>query len=172
LRKALRTLLVAAAILAVLYFGWRRSPLHQVRSIAVGVEIYAPPERVWQVLTEFDAYRDWNPFITEASGSARVGERISVTVKAGGRATTIHPRVEAAQPERVLRWKGHLFFPGLLDGEHEFLLEPDGPNNTRFLQIERFDGLLVVPFWKQISPATSRGFREMNQALKARAESR
>jgi Polyketide cyclase / dehydrase and lipid transport len=36
------------------------------------IDIHATPQRVWQLLTDFAAYPDWNPFITRSSGSARV----------------------------------------------------------------------------------------------------
>jgi uncharacterized protein YndB with AHSA1/START domain len=31
-----------------------------------------PPKRVWEVLTDFAAFSDWNSFITQARGTARV----------------------------------------------------------------------------------------------------
>jgi hypothetical protein len=51
---------------------------------------------------------------------------------------------------------------------HEFLLEPvHGP--TRLRHRERFTGLLV-PFLTRTLRRTARGFEELNQALKQRAE--
>ena len=35
--------------------------------------IEAPPERVWQILTDLDSYPDWNPFIIEGSGQVTEG---------------------------------------------------------------------------------------------------
>ena len=34
------------------------------------------------------------------------------------------PRVLKAEPNRELRWLGHLGIPGLFDGEHIFTIEP------------------------------------------------
>jgi uncharacterized protein YndB with AHSA1/START domain len=34
------------------------------------IEIDAHAERVWQVLTDFRTYAEWNPFMTQASGIA------------------------------------------------------------------------------------------------------
>jgi hypothetical protein len=75
----------------------------------------------------------------------------------------------AAERERLLRWLGRLGLPGLLDGEHSFRLDPAGEGRTRFVQSERFTGLLVRFFGKTLAQ-TERGFAQMNEALKRRAE--
>ena len=60
--------------------------------------------------------------------------------------------------------------PGIFDGEHIFSIEPLGTNQARFVQREIFTGLLVPLFTRELDTNTRRGFEEMNQALKARAE--
>jgi uncharacterized protein YndB with AHSA1/START domain len=32
-----------------------------MRELGTEVEIAAPPERIWEILTDFAAYPDWNP---------------------------------------------------------------------------------------------------------------
>jgi len=59
--------LIALLTLAGIFFWY--SPYHQVRSIVTVVDINAPGNRVWQVLTDLDGYRAWNPFLTSASGA-------------------------------------------------------------------------------------------------------
>jgi hypothetical protein len=73
------------------------------------------------------------------------------------------------EPGRELRWIGRVLIPGIFDGEHGFLLEPTAAGHTRFTQMERFSGVLVRPFSRTID-RTETGFRQMNEALKARAE--
>jgi hypothetical protein len=54
------------------------------------IDIDAGPERVWQVLTDFAAYREWNPFIVSVDGSAEVGARLTVRMQpVGARAVTL-----------------------------------------------------------------------------------
>jgi uncharacterized protein YndB with AHSA1/START domain len=48
------------------------------------IEIDATQERVWQILTDFAAYPDWNPFITRASGTARPSERLQLPRRRSG----------------------------------------------------------------------------------------
>ena len=60
--------------------------------------------------------------------------------------------------------------PGLFDGEHVFTIEALGENRVRFMQREIFTGVLVPLFARSLDTDTLRGFNEMNQALKGRAE--
>jgi hypothetical protein len=60
--------------------------------------------------------------------------------------------------------------PGLFDGEHSFSLEPAGPGRVRMVQQEEFRGLAARPILAVIGEPTLAGFRQMNQALKARVE--
>ena len=135
------------------------------------IEIDAPADRVWDVLTDFTAYPDWNPFIRRAGGPVRVGSRLEARLQPpAGRAMTLRPTVLAAVPNRELRWLGHLFVPGLFDGEHGFRIESLASDRVRFVQEERFAGLLAPLVLRFVERDTRQGFEAMNRALKARAE--
>jgi hypothetical protein len=85
------------------------------------IEIQAPDSRVWQLLTDFASYPQWNPFIRWAKGEVKVGARLEVHIQpSGARGMTFKPTVLRAEPNRELRWKGNLVLPGLFDGEHIF----------------------------------------------------
>jgi hypothetical protein len=135
------------------------------------IAIKATPQRVWEILTDFPAYPAWNPFIPHISGSTTVGSRLDVQLQPpGGRGMRMRPTVLAAAPSQELRWLGHLGVPGLFDGEHRFRIEPLGTDRVRFIQDERFSGLLAPLVMRFIERATRQGFEAMNEALKARAE--
>lgn len=135
------------------------------------IEIDAPPNAVWAVLIDFPRFRDWNPFIASVSGEAKVGERLEVVLSPPeGREMTFRPTVLVVDPERELRWLGHLFFRGLFDGEHFFRLVEVAKTRTRFVHGENFTGILVKPLTQTLTK-TARGFVYMNQAIKRRVES-
>jgi len=141
------------------------------KEISGEIEIRAGAEAVWKVLTDFEGYSEWNSFMRPVVGAAEVGARLRVQVRPpGGRAMAFRPRVTAVAPERELRWKGRLWAPGLLDGEHVFEIEPLGTDTVRFVQREIFTGLLVPFVSKKILDQTAAGFGEMNRALKERVE--
>jgi hypothetical protein len=141
-----------------------------MREISAEVDIDAKPERVWEVLTAFARYPEWNPFIREASGTARVGETLTLRMfPEHGRPMSFKPRVLVADEGAELRWIGRLLVPGIFDGEHRFVLSPLG-GGTRVVQSEKFSGLLVPLFGKTVD-GTVEDFRRLNSALKDTAES-
>ena len=74
-------------------------------------------------------------------------------------------------PDEELRWLGRLILPGIFDGEHFFRIEPlDLGLRAKFIQAERFTGLLVPLLRKSLDRGTREGFEAMNQAFKLRVE--
>ena len=60
---------------AVPAYTEERTPEERMgRELNTQIDIDAPVERVWSVLTDFAAYPEWNPFILSAEGSLAVGE--------------------------------------------------------------------------------------------------
>jgi hypothetical protein len=160
--------LIALLTLAGIFFWY--SPYHQVRSIVTVVDIDAPGDRVWQVLTDLDGYRAWNPFLTSASGAIAPGSKITISAKVGKRTITFHPRVSAVEPRKKLVWVGRLFSSELFEGEHQFDVIERDQSHTRVIQSEHFKGMLVAVLWSRFSPALVQGFRAMNDTLKHRCE--
>jgi hypothetical protein len=135
------------------------------------IEIQASDERVWQLLTDFASFPQWNPFIRRVSGEVKEGKKLKVYIQpSGAEAMTFRPTILKAEPNRELRWLGHFLMPGLFDGEHIFIIEPSGENCVCFVQREIFQGSLVPLFAEKLDKETTRGFEEMNQALKVQAE--
>ncbi len=142
-----------------------------MKEISAHIEISATPQRVWSILTDFESYPRWNPFIRSLSGEPKEGSRLKVLMQPpGSRGMAFNPVVLKAEPGKELRWLGHLFVPGLFDGEHRFVIEPTGGNPLIFTQSEKFKGLLVPLFWKSLDRDTREGFSQMNEALKKLAE--
>jgi hypothetical protein len=141
-----------------------------MRELRREIEVEAPPERVWAVVRDFAAYPEWNPFIQRISGELREGARLEVRIEPpGGRAMTFKPVVRAVEANRELRWLGRLLAPGIFDGEHRLRIEPLESGRSRFVQSERFSGLLVG-LAKGTLAKTEAGFEQMNAALKTRVE--
>lgn len=143
-----------------------------MKELRTQIEIGASADRVWEVLTDFSAFPDWNPFVRSAQGEPRVGEQLTVFLKPPkGMGMTFKPKVLKAEPGRELRWLGKLMMPGLFDGEHIFEIESTGDNTARLTQREEFRGVLIPLFSLMgVFKNTRAGFEQMNQALKERAE--
>lgn len=143
-----------------------------MRTIQTEILIDAPPEAVWSVLTQFETYPAWNPFIVNIQGARTEGGRLDVLLHPpGGSAMNFRPMILRWNKNQELRWKGKLLVPGLFDGEHYFCIEKSTDGKSRFLHGEKFSGVLVPLLWKSLEPKTRAGFDAMNRALKTVVES-
>jgi hypothetical protein len=141
-----------------------------MKSLHAEVEIDAPAERVWQIVSGLGRYAEWNPFIIRATGQPRVGERLAITISAPGmKPVSFRPRVLDIEPGRLIRWKGEFKLPGLFDGRHALIVDPLGDGRSRFTTHEDVSGILL-PFAGKVMTASQRGFELMARALKERAE--
>jgi len=135
------------------------------------IEIDAPAEAVWEVLTDLEHYREWNPFITKSAGEVAVGNKLVNRMEPpGGKAMTFKPAVTAVEPAQTFEWLGRLGVPGVFDGRHRFELVGTPSGGTRVTHGEYFTGVLVRFLRKSLDSQTLAGFEAMNAALKTRAE--
>jgi len=143
---------------------------NEIRSETV---IGGTPTQVWNVLSDFSRYSEWNPGFEKAEGRAEVGQTLHLTfAKEGGRGMTMHPTVLVADPGRELRWLGRLWIPGIFDGEHCFEIQETELGRVRFVQRERFRGVLVPFLRKMIEVDTLGMFEKVNAALAVRVAER
>lgn len=141
------------------------------KEIKTQITIEASPNRVWEVLTDFEQYSAWNPFIKSIKGQVKTGNKIIVRLEPpGGKGMTFKPKVLVFETNKEFKWIGHLFFQGLFDGEHRFELIDNGDGTTTFIQAEKFRGILVRMLSKMLDVNTMNGFKAMNEQLKLEAE--
>ena len=136
------------------------------KQIKTSITINASKERIWEILTDFENYPEWNTFIKSVFGKVEVGKQIRIELQG----MTFKPIVLVLNNNTELRWLGHLWFKGLFDGEHRFYLTDNGNGTTNFEQSEKFSGILVKLFSKSLDKDTKIGFEKMNKELKLRAE--
>ena len=138
------------------------------------IEIEATSEQVWEILTNFADFPQWNPYlrrVSEVSGEIEVGAKLEMEVQPlGGSATTFKATLIKVEPNRELRWRGHIIMPGLFEAEHSFTIEPVDTNRVKFVQHEEFRGILAALMLRFLGEKTQNGFEAMNQALKDEAE--
>ena len=139
---------------------------NEIRSEAM---IDATNEEVWSVLADFGSYGEWNPGFASIEGRAEAGTKLDIVFSLKGERTIrMRPTVLVVELGRELRWIGRLLMPGLFDGEHRFEIHEDEPGRVRFVQGERFRGLLVPFLRSMIEVDTLAMFERVNEALASR----
>ena len=140
------------------------------RVIEKSVDIDADAATVWRVLSNLEGFHAWNPFMTTASGELKVGARPKITMTLpDAKPMSFSPKVLEVVDNSKVRWLGKVGIRGLFDGEHTLSIEPRAGGGVRFVNHEKFGGLLV-PFMGKTLQKAEGAFDAMNQALKARAE--
>ncbi|MCU4165065.1 SRPBCC family protein [Carboxylicivirga caseinilyticus] len=134
--------------------------------IKTSLQINASKELIWKILTDFDRYPEWNPFIKSLSGKVETGNQITVKLNN----MVFKPTILKYEKNSEFKWLGHLGLKGLFDGEHKFHLKTNTDGSTTLEQSEKFTGILIHLFPKKMYEDTKQSFIQMNDELKLRAE--
>ncbi|KAG2498653.1 hypothetical protein HYH03_003399 [Edaphochlamys debaryana] len=144
-------------------------------SLRTQIEINAPSERVWEVLSNYPGWSAWNSFLNmdqQPAGKLEPGQALAVAFQPPGQSkpTKMKPQVLRYTDGSELAWRGRLLGTDLLFvGEHFFRLEAQGPKKTVLHHGEDFRGLLV-PLVGGMLKNTEKGFLAFNEGLKKAAE--
>jgi uncharacterized protein YndB with AHSA1/START domain len=121
------------------------------------LEISAPPERVWAVLTDLDQWPTWNADVKSMQFGKSVAPGSTFRWKAGpGRISSVIGRVE---PPLLIAWTGRTLG---IKATHFWILEPQN-GSTLVRTEESYDGLVAHVFrgslQKTLDEALERGLR-------------
>ncbi|WP_419861995.1 SRPBCC domain-containing protein [Candidatus Palauibacter sp.] len=134
------------------------------------VEIDAPVERAWEILTDFERYGEWNPFTPSVATDFEIGAPVELYVRMGPWRLKQVERIEAVEPPQLIAWSttmGHRF---LISALREQRLEPVGDGRCRYRTTDDFSGLLIPLVMLFFGGFVRRGFNDVARGLKARAE--
>lgn len=130
------------------------------------IEVAAPPEVVWEVLTEFDRWPEWNPDVKSMSYEGPLAPGSVFRWKAGP--GTIVSTLESVDPPRGVSWRGRTMSVRAL---HEWSLEPR-EGGTRVETEESFSGLLARLMRGSLQKTLDRTLEQGLEHLKREAERR
>jgi hypothetical protein len=144
-----------------------------MHKICTDITIEAPINEVWDLLTDFDNYNAWNPFIKIIKGKFELGSKLDVFMQPPGmKGTNFTPVITKIEPVNEFRWIGNLWVKGIFDGEHVFRLEELENERSRLIQCERFRGILAPLILHIVGEKTRKGFEKMNNSLKRECETK
>jgi hypothetical protein len=124
------------------------------------------PEQVWRILTHFESYSEWNPFIIKAN---QVNDKslVITTQVIDDKPQTFQPTIMQFQPYTELSWTGQVGSKYLLKAEHRFSLKVTN-GNTRLTHSETFSGLISCIINQDKQNKIKKSFENMNAALEER----
>ncbi len=77
-----------------------------MRATGTGIDIAAPPCRVWRLLPDFDGCQAWNPFLTRWGAAPSGGLPVEAPVRQQRRpALVLTPKMVALETRRELLWR-------------------------------------------------------------------
>lgn len=142
--------------------------------LITAIDIDAPIERVWKILSDTDAWPSWNPLLQDFKGSLREGEKAKVSLLFEGKKLPVSVELVDVKPLERISWIGPAFKPArtVFSGMHYFELKEIEGGGTRLIHGERFRGLIPDGewFWKAAEPRVEPAYTAFNVALKERAE--
>ena len=120
------------------------------------IQIAAPLDTVWRVLTDFEHWTDWNPMVNQASGSASVGSPLHITMRGPDAkdGMTYKPIVMESNPPKTFRWRATMMGSLMFTNDRVFELRTI-EGGTELTNTEEFRGLMVPLFWN-VEPAEPR----------------
>jgi hypothetical protein len=136
----------------------------------VRVELIIPASRraVWDVLTDFARYPEWNPFTIGVGTSGRIGDPVDLDVMLGGKRMKMRERMRVFEPMHRVGWGLQILGGRLLDCTRVQELEDAGEGATRYVCHESFRGLSVPLFFGLYQKRMQAGFEANAQALSRR----
>lgn len=134
------------------------------------VGIHAPADVIWEVIADIPRWHEWNPLYTAGAGQIRMGATLDLTLALPGQAPQqIQPVVLDWVPNEQLHWRMSMM-GGMVKTIRFIEIEQLAPESCIVSNGELFSGLMAKPMLRRVGRAFHRGFREMGEALKARAE--
>ncbi len=140
------------------------------RAVEFRLGVQAPAEIVWEVVSDFDSWKDWNPLYRKAEGQMKIGTTLTLEQHLPGEpAKVITPIVQDWVPYEQLHWRSTRV-GGLVTAIRYLEIENMGPENATFSNGELFIGMLLRFISRDERRRMRAAFTEMGEAVRDRAE--
>jgi hypothetical protein len=134
------------------------------------VEINAPADVVWEVLTDLPRYDEWNPFVVECRSVLRPGEAINMKVRLGTKLQKANEVVLAFEPKKHFAYRMKPVPPGALSSFRSHDLEPLGGERSRYRSYFELKGWMMPLVRALMGRHLEAGFAGMTDGIRQRAE--
>jgi len=132
--------------------------------------ITAPVDVVWEVVTGFSDYGEWNSFTPACDAELQPGAPITMTVKLGRRVIRQTESVSEVVPKSLFEYRMKPLGP-FLRSYRQHRITATGPNDTQYQSVFVLYGWLSPIVGALMAKDLRAGFERMSRELKKRAES-
>ncbi|MEU4341663.1 SRPBCC domain-containing protein [Nocardia sp. NPDC023852] len=139
--------------------------------IDLAVDINAPTELVWQVITDFPRYGEWNPFVSECHSSLVPGEPIDMLVHLSDSPRKQREWIRSHTPGHELSYSMKPVPPGALHSLRSHTVTPLADNRTRYESHFELAGWLHPVVVALLGKKLRHGFAGMTDGIQKQAES-
>jgi len=138
-----------------------------MKAYSTSINIVAPADAVWRILTDVGSWPEWDPGTVRIEGTIGLGEKVTAySALSPDRAFPV--KVTSLSPNQAMVWTGGMPL-GLFKGVRTFKLAPKQDGTTDFEMREEFSGLLF-PLMAGTLPDLTETFKTFARGLKQRAE--
>lgn len=142
-----------------------------MKEIKGSVLINAAAEKVWEKMTDFSSYPQWNPWIKSMTGELRVDNIYHVTAQPPGKgATSFKSKLVKIDEGKEMLFRGKVM-GGLVKDDHVFSVDPIDAGKCLFSQSVVFSGPMASLIGSTIM-ASQKGLDDMNAAFKKQCENK
>ena len=132
-------------------------------------KVEAPKELVWSVITDFEAYAEWNPFVLACESELRVGAPIAMTVQLGDRQREQVEFVSKVVAGELFGYRMKPVGP-LLHSYRQHEVASGGDGLTLYRSTFELNGWLSPLVGAILNEPLHDGFKGMTDSLVSRAE--
>ena len=140
------------------------------RAVEHRIGVQAPAEIVWEVVSAFESWHEWNPLYRRAEGQMKIGTALVLEQHLPGEPPrVVQPVVQDWVPYEQLHWRSSRM-GGFVTAIRYLEIENMGPENATFSNGELFMGLLLRFVGRDERRRLKAAFTEMGEAVRDRAE--
>ena len=134
------------------------------------IGVQAPAEIVWEVVSDFSTWHEWNPLYRKAEGQMKIGTALTLEQHLPDQpAQVIAPIVQDWVPYEQLHWRSSRM-GGFVTAIRYLEIENMGPENATFSNGELFMGLLLRFVSREERRRLKAAFAAMGEAVRDRSE--
>lgn len=143
-----------------------------MQTVKTEIEINAPPEKVWGIITDIGKWQEWSPTINGSEGGAAVGSTLTITMmgkESDKDGPMYNPKIIQMDEPTYFHWRAHMMAGFIFTNDKIIELEATA-TGTKVTHTETFKGLMAALMRGQMDKGVPPMLNMMNEALKNTAE--